>query len=547
MVIVKLEGGLGNQFGQYVNARLLAYKLNTELKFDMVWFNGLSPELSKRSHVSYRLGAFNIVENFATPEEIKHVKEKGMSVKSPLPNLDNFKGDIYMYGQWPRNEKGFLDILDIIRKEFTLKESFHTKAESWKHKILSAECSVAMHFRHGDFAYNPWLISNDIHKRAWFNITPLDYYYTCMDILKQRYDNLTVFVFSDNMPWVKENLCLDVPTEFIEGVETDNEEFILMSLCKHMIYPNSTFSEAAVVLNTNPDKKIFRALPTTAEEDKKFLTSLTPAKKNSLLDIKGYIWIPFNYYNQPEITQQPIFSLLLVVNDDVANLPSNLENLLRQDYKYYEVIIIDNASTDGSDKICQETIKDKVNVTYKRLDNKVSNAAAWNEAFRVAQGKYVLFLKVGDRFFKTEQGENVPFFKYNDIFLTNSLAMLYCVNEYIQADIIHMFSWLEESASGDIAFAGKKFSAKRDAKFQKAKKPVIISKDGINAAQLMLNRQINSFLGTKIYNREFLTEHKIKFDEELDDTAAEEFFQIETFFKSKYFMYISNALYVASL
>lgn len=74
-----------------------------------------------------------------------------------------------------------------------------------------------MHFRHGDFAYNPKLTA------ACFNITPIDYYCTCIDILKQRYNNMTVFIFSDNLPWVKKNLHLDVPTEFVEGVETDNE------------------------------------------------------------------------------------------------------------------------------------------------------------------------------------------------------------------------------------------------------------------------------------------------------------------------------------
>ena len=61
MIIIHLAGGLGNQFGQYVAARLLAYKLNTELKLDIRNFNTAS-EFSKRSHASYRLGDFNILD-----------------------------------------------------------------------------------------------------------------------------------------------------------------------------------------------------------------------------------------------------------------------------------------------------------------------------------------------------------------------------------------------------------------------------------------------------------------------------------------------------
>ena len=108
-----------------------------------------------------------------------------------------------------------------------------------------------------------------------------------------------------------------------------------------------------------------------------------------------------------------------------------------------------------------------------------------------------------------------------------------------------MFSWLEENKIGNIAFSGKKFSAQRDERFKKAKMPVIMSKNGLDAAKLLLNRQINSFLGTKLYNAEFLTDHKIKFDETLADETAEFVFQAEAFLKSKYFMYMSNAFYVA--
>ena len=521
MVIVRPAGGLGNQFGQYVAARLLAYKLNTELKLDTTSLN-TAPEFSKRSHAAYRLGDFNIVENFATPEEIKHVKKNGLVVENSLPDLKNLQGDIYMRGQWPRDEKYFADIIDIVRKEFTLKKPFGPTAEAWRKKILSADCSVAMHFRHGDFAYNPKLISNDIHKNPWFNILPLSYYYTCLDILKQRYSNLTAFVFSDNLPWVKENLCSDVPTEFIEGCATDSEEFILMSLCKHMIKPNSSFSEYASALNANPDKKIFTPRASTAETVQRFLDSLTPNKKNAILNADGWISVPFNYYNQPEITIQPIFSLLLVVNDDAADLPATLESLLNQDYKYYEVVIINNAAANGSDKICQDFVKDKANVTYKRLDEKGGNGAAWNKALKAAQGKYIFFLKVGDRF------------------INNSLTALYLINEYRQADIIHMFSWLQEVESGD-----KKFSLRRDERFNQAKKPVIISKNGLDAAKLLLNRQINSFLGTKIYNRDFLLEHKIRFDKQLDDETAELAFQKDAFSKTKYFMYSKEAFYIA--
>ena len=526
MVIVRPTGGLANQLDQYGVGRSLARKLNTELKLDVSYFENSPEYLKKGLHNRYRLGAFNIIENFATLEEIKYVKETG-TIPNSAKDLENIQGNVYIVGNWLHNPQLFKDTIDILREEFTLKKPFSPTAETWRQKILSAECSVSMHFRHGDYLYANW------HRGlAWAPILPLDYYYTCIDILKQRYNNLTVFVFSDNLPWVKENLHLDVPTEFIEGCETDDEDFILMSLCKHDVIASSTFSRLAAYLNPNSDKKVFGPLKSNAEGVKKFLCSLTPDRKNSILDAMGedtnrWFWITYDFDNQAKVTLKPIFSLSLVVNDNAADLPATLKSLLNQDYEYYEVIIIDNDSTDGSDKICQETIKDKANVTYKRLDKKVSNAAAWNEAVKAVQGKYVSFLKVGDRF------------------LTNSLTTLYALLGSRVREILHTISYLVENASGDVAFDNKKFSAQRDEHFKQAKQPEITSQDGLDAAQLLLNHQINSFFGTKLYNVEFLKEHKIKFDEQLDDKTAELAFQAEAFLKSKYLMYISKSFYIA--
>ena len=528
MVIARIGAGFGNQLDQYAVGRYLAIKLNTELKLDVTNFfvDGFFVN-DLHGITNYRLGAFNIFEVFATPEEINHVKETGKTPTS-TKDLENIQGDVYIEGHWMHNPQLYKDIADILKREFTLKKPFNPVAEMWNKKILSAKYSVSIHFRHGDYDYAPW------HRGvAWAGILPLDYYQTCIDILKQRYSNLTVFVFSDNMQWVKENLHLDVPTEFVEGCETDLEEWVLMSRCKHNIIASSTFSRSAAWFNLNPDKKIFAPFKSTAQGVQQFLASLTPEKKESILDrlnpelTGNWAWIPYDFDNQPKITQQPIFSLLLVVNNDAVNLSATLNSLLNQDYKYYEVVIIDNASTDGSDKICQQAIEGKTKVTYKRLAEKVNNATAWNEAIKVVQGKYVSFLKVGDQF------------------IYSSLTRIYPVCGYRPADIIHMFSYLKEDTGGNITFGNKKFSEQRDEKFKQEQSKTMLKRDSLEAVQLLINREINSFLGTKLYNVEFLTEQGIKFDEALDNEATEISFQKETFLKSKHFLYLSNALYIA--
>ena len=230
MVIVNLSGGLGNQLFQYAVGRFLAHKLNTELKLDL---SSAKVSLNPKGHSNYRLGDFNITENFAAPEEIANVKANGI-IPPPLPNLENFERDIYIQGHWMHDERYFVNIIDIIRQELTLKNPLHTNSAAWEKKILAAENSIALHIRHGDY-----LKVEYIHIAG---AIPLAYYRTCVAELKKFCPNVTAFVFSDDLNWTRENLKLDVPTEFVADCESDNEEFYLMSLCKHIAIANSTFS-----------------------------------------------------------------------------------------------------------------------------------------------------------------------------------------------------------------------------------------------------------------------------------------------------------------
>ena len=531
MIISRIMGGIGNQMWQYAAGRRIAQKFNTEFKLHIQ----LDGKFTK-----YALGQFNITAKIATPQEVKSLMErrKDSSVvkeqSKSVYNIGDCPDDTYLWGYWEK-ESYFTEIADIIREEFTLKNPLSEKAMNWKNKILSAECSVSMHFRHGDFIYNPTLQSMNIFARL-----PLDYYYECIKILKQQYKNITVFIFSNNMQWVKENLHLDIPIEFVEmsaqnikdyslSSPRDVEEIYLMSLCKHNIMANSTFSFWGAWLNRNPDKKVLMPMPSSFFGTKNVYRGFFAERnENSTLDSDKWIRVPFDPNNQPEITMRPIFSLLLVVNDDAETIAETLDSILNQDYKYYEVIIIDNASTDGSGKICRQAIAGKENVTFLKLWTKVKNSKAWNIALNMARGG----------------GYYVSFLKGNDRFLANTLTTLYYKVERVKLDIVHCFTWLVENESGNLLFGAKKCSEQRDAKFIVAKNAVM-SQDAQDAAKLLFNRQINNFLATKLYTRNFLLENEINFNEHLDDNEAELFFQMECFLKANQLIYVPNGLYIA--
>ena len=68
MIIVHIRDGLGNQLYRYAAGRRLAHKWNTEFKQEIF-------EYKNSKAASYVLDAFNIKENFATPEEVPSLKK----------------------------------------------------------------------------------------------------------------------------------------------------------------------------------------------------------------------------------------------------------------------------------------------------------------------------------------------------------------------------------------------------------------------------------------------------------------------------------------
>lgn len=85
-------------------------------------------------------------------------------------------------------------------------------------------------------------------------------------------------------------------------------------------------------------------------------------------------------------------SPLVTVNILSFNRKDDLQNTLskvnEQDYKNIEVIVVDNASSDGSPEMVEKVFPE---VKLIRLDKNIG-IAAWNKGFEVARGEYVLVL-----------------------------------------------------------------------------------------------------------------------------------------------------------
>ncbi len=256
MITVCLKGGLGNQMFQYALGRSLAEKNNTELCLDIGFYHKKNNSLPKRE---FLLDRFKI-----TYKKLSNSTDNGQ-LFSPLrffrwqnrpkvlvetsfafnPTILEKKDNIYLDGYW-QSEKYFKQIDDIIQQDFTLKCDPSPKYEDLL-KLISNTQSVSIHIRRGDYVEN--LKTASIH-----GICSLNYYKKAVNYIQKVLGDIEVFVFSDDLDWVKENLFLDVPVHFMDNINDPEIDLFLMSSCKNQIIANSTFSWWAAWLNPNKEK-----------------------------------------------------------------------------------------------------------------------------------------------------------------------------------------------------------------------------------------------------------------------------------------------------
>ncbi len=259
MIITKIIGGLGNQMFQYAAGRRLAHKLDVELKLDISAFDNYKLR-------AYGLSVFNIKEKFATAEEIEKLSGRKVGAIETVwsvifnrpktyfrnlqpwfdPRILKLHDNIFLEGYW-QSEKYFSDISEIIRQDFTIRAPQTGKNKELA-QLIEQSNSVSLHIRRDDYLQkaNKRFVNCDLH-----------YYINSLNYLTKELQKPHFFVFSDDIPWAKDNLK-GYPLTFVDinNESTNHEDLRLMSQCKHHIIANSSFSWWGAWLNPKKDKMV---------------------------------------------------------------------------------------------------------------------------------------------------------------------------------------------------------------------------------------------------------------------------------------------------
>lgn len=246
-ISTNIQGGLGNQLFQIANLLIYYNKINEKkeiiFKYEEKLDNFFNLE-RKTFWNSLFLNQFKLIDKEKYDKLNFQIINEKEPHKSFINLLNDMPGNIKFDGYFQTFKYYDSIIRYQIKSLLYSNESLVNSAVNHYNNIknnfnVTDDDMISMHIRRTDYVY-----SSDFHHPL-----ELDYYKKALDIAK----NKKVVVFSDDIEWCKSVFNNDMYFVEINNVEI---EFLLMTLFKHNIIANSTFSLWASYISPYQDKLV---------------------------------------------------------------------------------------------------------------------------------------------------------------------------------------------------------------------------------------------------------------------------------------------------
>lgn len=141
---------------------------------------------------------------------------------------------------------------------------------------------------------------------------------------------------------------------------------------------------------------------------------------------------------------EPYFSIIIPTYNRAAFITRTIESALQQTYPYFEIIVVDDGSTDNTEEVVKSIQTDKI--SYYRKTNG-ERGAARNYGINQSKGEYITFLDSDDLLYENylknalesiHQYEMPPFFHIGYEVTDEKLQSKTKVN-YLKSDDIDIF------------------------------------------------------------------------------------------------------------
>ena len=450
MIIIRMSGGLGNQMFQYA-LYLKLVSLGREVCFDdTTEYTTVTDDGRVRERRPKMLGVFGINVPKVRQEDLIRMTDSDLRLSSRIRRkITGRKSkllhdqDFHFDPEFLRVEDGyfagcfqsplyFAGVEEKVRRAFTFPENIldgQERAQAVRQQILEpsgegacrapyAACdSASIHLRFGDYLDN---------QKLYGGICTDAYYDAAVRYLTERCRGIRFFVFSNDETRAREWISRrENPDAFRYASVADEDhgyiDLYLMSLCRHHIIANSSFSWWGAYVARQaiaPDDSRYGAHQAPAVDASQYIARQASAPDDSAITIAPALWVntedgtglykadiytddmvrirPDGMVAKGEGAEQPLVSVIVAAYNVERYLPAALESVLAQTYKNLEILVVDDGSTDKTPGICD---------TYARKDSRIrvihkengGLSDARNAALPVASGEYIAYLDGDDR------------------------------------------------------------------------------------------------------------------------------------------------------
>ena len=125
--------------------------------------------------------------------------------------------------------------------------------------------------------------------------------------------------------------------------------------------------------------------------------------------------------------ETPLVSILIPTFNSEKFILETLQSIQKQTYINWEIILVDDCSTDGTLTIVAKFAVNESRIQYSKLGENLGTGVARNSALTSAKGRYIAFLDADDLWLPEKLEKQVNFMKKNQLPFTFSFYV--CIDE----------------------------------------------------------------------------------------------------------------------
>lgn len=123
----------------------------------------------------------------------------------------------------------------------------------------------------------------------------------------------------------------------------------------------------------------------------------------------------------------PLVSIVMPAHNAERFLATAVNSVIAQSYSRWELLIVDDASTDGTRDLARKLAREEPRIRIIQLEENQGAAAARNSALEAAQGRYIAFLDSDDLWYETKLARQVTLMENEGVLI--SCASYHRLNE----------------------------------------------------------------------------------------------------------------------